>query len=85
MYANQAQFPVAIMATILGVFRSGFYARQQRLPSARAVADAKLTGEIKAIHDQSGESYGAPRIHAELAANSARSAASMSDANALKG
>ncbi len=55
------------MARTLGVSRSGFYAWRDRAPSARCVADAALTVRVKAIHDASGETYGAPRVHAELA------------------
>lgn len=67
MTANQAFFPIAQMARTLGVSRSGFYARAARPPSARAVEDAQLTEQIKSIHAASRETYGAPRIHADLA------------------
>jgi len=67
MTANQALFPIQKMAETLGVSRSGFYAWCERSPSARAIADAALIGRIKAIHRASKETYGAPRIHAELA------------------
>jgi len=67
MTANQADFPIEVMARVLGVSRSGFYAWISRAPSARARADATLTNRIQAIHKRSRETYGAPRIHAELA------------------
>jgi len=67
MTANQALFPIQKMAETLGVSRSGFYAWCERSPSARAIADVALIGRIKAIHRASKETYGAPRIHAELA------------------
>ena len=66
MTANQALFPIRKMAETLSVSRSGFYAWSKRSPSARAIADAELIGRIKAIHRASKETYGAPRIHAEL-------------------
>ena len=66
MTANQAMFPISTMSTALGVSRSGFYAWRARAPSARSIADAGLTARIKAIHRASRETYGAPRIHAEL-------------------
>ena len=67
MTANQAEFPIEVMARTLGVSRSGFYAHQRREPSARAVADAALSERIKAIHNASKQTYGVPRVHAELA------------------
>jgi putative transposase len=67
MSANQATFPVRVMCRLLGVSASGFYAWCGRPMSARAVADVGLTAKIHAIHRRSGESYGAPSIHAELA------------------
>ena len=67
MTANQATFPLKAMARALAVSRSGFYAWCNRSPSARALADAALTERISSIHQASKETYGAPRIHAELA------------------
>jgi putative transposase len=67
MTANQAVFPIATMSAVLGASRSGFYARRNRPPSARAFADAALTEQIAAFHARSGGTYGAPRIHADLA------------------
>lgn len=55
------------MARIMGVSRSGFYAWRCREPSARDIADEELTGRIATIHKASKATYGAPRIHAELA------------------
>ena len=54
------------MAKTLGVSRSGFYAWSCRSPSARSIADGDLTERIGKIHAVSKETYGAPRIHAEL-------------------
>jgi putative transposase len=67
MTANQAQFSIQVMAEALGVSRSGFYAWRHRPASARALADAEVTARIATIHRASRETYGAPRIHAELA------------------
>ena len=52
----------------LGVSASGDYARLKRAPAARARADAALGARIAAVHQGSRATYGAPRIHAELAA-----------------
>lgn len=67
MRANQAQFRIATMARVLGVSPSGFYAWRQRGRSARERYDEALTARVRAIHAHSRGSYGAPRIHAELA------------------
>jgi len=67
MTANQADFPVEAMARVMGVSRSGVSAWLSRPPSARATADARLSGCIGEIHAASKETYGAPRVHAELA------------------
>jgi putative transposase len=59
---------VRMMCRLLGVSASGFYAWRRRSPSARAVADAALSGRIRAIHEHSRGTYGAPRVRAELSA-----------------
>ena len=59
---------IATMCRVLGVSASGYYARRTRPSSARARADAALSARIAAIHQRSDATYGAPRIHAELAA-----------------
>jgi len=63
---NQA-FETARMCRLLGVSTSGYYAWRNRKPSKRAVEDAALTETISEIHVWSRGTYGAPRIHAELA------------------
>jgi putative transposase len=65
---HQAAHRIATMCQVLGVSPSGYYAWQSRPRSARAQADAALTQQIGTIHARSRETYGAPRIHAELAA-----------------
>ena len=51
---------------LLEVSRSAFYARTSNPPCARAVTDAEILGEIRAIHAESQGTYGSPRIHQEL-------------------
>ena len=68
MSANQARFRITTMARMLGVSPSGYYAWCRRRPSSRARADVALTARVRAIHARSRGTYGAPRIHAELAA-----------------
>ena len=67
MKAHQATYPVRVMGRLLGVSASGFYAWKNRPLSRRALEDIALTAKIHAIHRRSGEAYGAPSIHAELA------------------
>ncbi len=54
-------------AGLLGVSRSGYYEWRGRPPSPRAVADAALSAVITEVHTASRATYGAPRVHAELA------------------
>ena len=61
-------YPNATMCRLLGVSASGYYAWQDRPPSARSAADAVLLEHIREAHAQSYGTYGAPRLHAELAA-----------------
>lgn len=64
--ANQADFPVRTMCRVLDVSVSGFYAWRQRASSQRSVANAVMTERIRQIHQNSYESYGMPRVRAEL-------------------
>ena len=66
MSANQALFPVAAMARVLGVSKAGFYAWRHRPPSIHAVADAALLKRVRTVHATSRHTYGAPRVHADL-------------------
>jgi putative transposase len=65
--ANQARYPVRMMCRLLKVSISGFYAWSDRPMSAHERADITLTATIHAIYHRSHETYGAPRVHAELA------------------
>jgi len=64
--ANQAQYAVRTMCRVLGVSPSGYYAWRARQPSAREVENERLLERIQAIHEFSRETYGRPRIYAEL-------------------
>jgi putative transposase len=68
--AHQAFHHVAAMCRTLDVSPSGYYAWRKRPLSPRARVDVELTAEIQAIHRESRGTYGAPRVHAELAARS---------------
>jgi len=69
MNANQVIFPIATMSRVLGVSKAGYYAWRNRLPSAHAQADVALLKRVRTIHASSRETYGAPRVHAELRAD----------------
>ena len=60
------------MCRVLGVSPGGYYARLKRPPSARARADAALSVRIAEIHRGSRQTYGVPRIYAELTAQGLR-------------
>lgn len=72
MSANQARFPIATMAHVLGVSKAGYYAWASRPPSARAQADAALLKRIRTIHLGSRETYGSPRCSAAIWMRAAR-------------
>jgi putative transposase len=66
---HRQEFEITVMCRVLGVARSGYYAWRQRPVSAREMANQELTEQIKDIHQQSRQTYGSPRIQAELADN----------------
>lgn len=68
MSANQAKYPVRRMCHLLGVSPSGYYAWSHRPSSLHEQADAALLARIRAVHERSRGTYGAPRIQAELRA-----------------
>lgn len=54
------------MCRVLQVSKSAFYVWLRGTPSKRAVANLKLTEEIKIIYQESKQTYGSPRIMNEL-------------------
>lgn len=72
MSVNQAHFPIALMARVLGVSKAGYHAWLRRPPSTHTVVDAALLKRIRAVHASSRETYGAPRVHAALRAGGER-------------
>ncbi len=71
--AEKTHHTVSALARVLGVSREGYYAwRRRGGESARAAADQTLTTKITAVHAASRQIYGAPRVHADLAAAGVR-------------
>ncbi len=66
--AEKAYFPVSMLCKVLGVSKSGYYAWKSRPPSNRSREDAALTEKIRKVHERSRQTYGYPRVHAELRA-----------------
>ena len=64
--AEKASYPIAMLCRMLGVSKSGYYAWRSRPPSKRSREDATLTKKIREIHGRSRQTYGYPRVHAEL-------------------
>jgi transposase InsO family protein len=56
------------MCRVLEVCPSGYYASLKRPPSWHALIDEVLMAHVRIIHADSGETYGAPRVHRELLA-----------------
>ncbi|WP_439678168.1 IS3 family transposase [Embleya sp. MST-111070] len=68
---HRAEFGVKRLCRVLGLSRSSFHAHEAAAPARRAhaAADAELTERIRVVHAASHETYGVPRITAELRAD----------------
>lgn len=66
MKQHQTKFSVERMSCVLNVSRSGYYRYLHAKPSKRTQANQRLVEQIKAIHIASRQTYGSPRIHAQL-------------------
>lgn len=71
MREHRATLRLKRLCAVLGVSKSGYYAWCDRPESARAKRQRTLMGKIRAVYAQSRQTYGAPRIHAELKAHGA--------------
>lgn len=69
---HQHQFVIAVMCRVLSVSRSGYYAWRKRPASPRKMANDIVLEKIKAAHRKSRQTYGSPRIQAELVAQGIR-------------
>jgi len=57
---------VITLCSVLKVSRSGYYSWRTRKPSQRTIDDQAVIKSIVAIHDETLQSYGSPRMHVEL-------------------
>jgi putative transposase len=64
--AKKVDIPVATACAVLGVSASGYYAWKSREASSRRCRDLILLAHIRAEFSTSNETYGSPRMHAEL-------------------
>ena len=64
--AKKADIPVETACAALNVRVSGFYAWKSRPASARQSDDMIMLAHIRAEYATSNETYGSPRMHAEL-------------------
>lgn len=65
---HRGQWALSLMADILAVSVSGFYAWLRRGRSKRVVEDERLTEKIVMFHCGSRFTYGSPRLHKDLKA-----------------
>jgi putative transposase len=70
--AEKASYPIAMLCRLLGVSASGYHAWRCRAESPRRRADNAVCAWVARIHGESRQTYGAPRIHAELRADGVR-------------
>ncbi len=64
--SEKAEFPVALLCSVVGVSRSAFYAWSKGTPSGASSRTSAYWPEIRAIHVEHQERYGSPRMRAEL-------------------
>ena len=72
MRDHEERVPVRVMCRALAVSPAGYYAWAARPESRRTAAHRRLVTMIRAIHTESRNTYGSPRIHATLQAQGQR-------------
>ena len=68
----KAKIPVDRLCALLGVSVSRYHAWRHRRPSKRQLDDMLILAHIRAQFSASNESYGSPRMHAELCEDGVR-------------
>lgn len=66
MKTLEDRHPITALCGAFGVSRSGYHRWRTARPTARACEDARLTVQLQAVHAQSRQTYGRPRLHAAL-------------------
>ena len=68
MKDHKKKFSIERMSKVFNVSRSGYYRFVGRPSSKRAIENRRLLEKIKVSHREARQTYGSPRIHAELRA-----------------
>lgn len=68
MKQHEAQFEVETMCSVLSVSKSGYYAFRQRKTSSRETQKLVLVQTMEEIYRSSRNTYGSPRVYAQLKA-----------------
>jgi putative transposase len=66
---QKAYYTVRALCKVLGVPESSYYDwahHGHQIAAKREVRDAEIVSAIRVVHDASAETYGSPRVHAEL-------------------
>jgi putative transposase len=63
---ERAHHAVSRLCSVLDVSRQGYWAWRERPPSRRRIEDERLKPRILKAWKESDQTYGAPRLHAEL-------------------
>ena len=66
MKSNQAKYRISTLCRTLEISASGYHACSTRPPSARKISDITLGDRIESLWRDSRETYGRPRIQADL-------------------
>jgi len=72
IHTHATTWRITTLCRVLRVSTAGYYAWRQRGPSARAITEARLMDRVRTVHQQSRQTYGSPRVHAELQAQGER-------------
>lgn len=68
IHDHQDGWPVVVLCQVLDVSRSGYYVWQRRPLSSQKQRQHMFLEKIQDIHQHSRQTYGSPRVHAELEA-----------------